>query len=253
MRYSTGCVRDYIPNGCGGPDLPLTIPEGQAFRNWYTVARHQVVTRWDNGDVWGSDFRDGAGNDLDPGGGSELPQIYFYSGHGTCQNPPAANSPDFIVVCGNFGTPNSTVIGTQSRWGSGTGGNLQFAFIDASCPMDLVSLANQWFPAFRGLHVAVGHSGTSTADTLDSVLRGSQFAAHTAGVQFGFFTLIPQLSVGDAWMLDGIIDIQRGCSAVVIAAGANRDEAIDRRENERITDGRGDPTPNWFAWRWLTV
>ena len=32
LRYSTGAVRDYIPNGCGGPDLPLTIPEAQNFR-----------------------------------------------------------------------------------------------------------------------------------------------------------------------------------------------------------------------------
>jgi Family of unknown function (DUF6345) len=247
MRYSTGCVRDYVPNGCGGPDLPLTIPEGQNFRFWYNFAGHQNVTRWDNGDVWGSDFRDGPGSDLDPSGGSELPQIYFYSGHGTCQNPPVATSPDFIVVCGNFGKPDRTTIGTQSRWGSATGGNLQFAFIDASCPMDLVSLGNQWFPAFRGLHMAVGHSGTSTADTLDSADRGSQFAAHT----IGFFWLFPQLSVGDAWMLDGIIDIQNGCCAVAIAAGNDRNDAIDRRENERITDNRPDPAPNWFAWKWM--
>ena len=56
MRYSTGCVRDYVPNGCGGPDLPATIPEGQKFRLWYTLGGHSLVTAWENGDVWGSDF-----------------------------------------------------------------------------------------------------------------------------------------------------------------------------------------------------
>ena len=146
LRYSTGAVRDYIPGGCGGPDLPLTIPEAASFRFWYNLAGHSLFTRWENGDVWASDFRDASGGDLEPSGGSDVPDIYFYSGHGGCQNPPAATSPDFIIVCGNFGTPNTVTIGTQSRWGNGAG-NLKFAFIDASCPMDLVSIQNSWFPS----------------------------------------------------------------------------------------------------------
>jgi hypothetical protein len=82
LRYSTGAVRDYIPGGCGGPDLPLTIPEAAAFRFWYDFSGHSLFTRWENGDVWGSDFRDASGGDLDPDGGSDLPDIYFYTAHG---------------------------------------------------------------------------------------------------------------------------------------------------------------------------
>jgi hypothetical protein len=119
--------------------------------------------------------------------------------------------------------------------------------------MDLVSLANNWFPVFRGMHVAVGHSGTSTADTLDSSDRGSQFAARTAGLPGVLSWLFPQESVGDAWMDTGTIDIQSGCSAVALAVGVNRDDAIDRREHERITDGRSDPAANWAAWKWRTA
>jgi len=89
MRFSVGAVGSYTPNGCGGPDLPLTVPEGRAFRDWYLFAGHNLVTHWENGDVWGSDFRD-SGGDVDPSGGSELPDIYYYTGHGTCQNPPAS-------------------------------------------------------------------------------------------------------------------------------------------------------------------
>ena len=117
LRYSTGAVRDYIPGGCGGPDLPLTIPEAASFRVWYNFAGHSLFTRWENGDVWASDFRDAAGGDLEPSGGSDVPDIYFYSGHGGCQNPPAATSPDFIIVCGNFGTPNTVTIGTPESLG----------------------------------------------------------------------------------------------------------------------------------------
>jgi hypothetical protein len=31
-------VRDYIPNGCSGPDLPATITEVRAFQSWYGLA-----------------------------------------------------------------------------------------------------------------------------------------------------------------------------------------------------------------------
>jgi hypothetical protein len=246
LRYSTGCVRDYVPNGCPGPDLPATIPEGANFRAWYALGGFQLFSRWENGDVWGSDFRDAGNGDLEPNGGSDKPEIYLFAGHGTCQNPPTATSPDFIVACGNFGDPDSTTIGTQCRWGNGAG-NLRFAFIDASCPMDLVSIRNQWFPVFRGLHVAVGHSGTSTQDALDSDVRGSQLAAFTSGA----IRWIPHLSVGDAWMAVGLNDVQSGCCAVVIAAGSDRDDAIDRRDREKVKDERSDPTPRWFAWRWV--
>lgn len=246
VTYSTGCVRDYIPNGCSGPDLPATIPEGQKFRAWYNLGGFDLVSSWDNGNVWGSDFRDGSISELDPNGGSDTPHVYLFAGHGSCQNPPGPTSPDFILTCGNFGTPDTTTIGTQARWGNGPG-SLRFAFIDASCPMDLVSLSTSWFPAFQGLHMAVGHSGTSTSDALDSDVRGSLLAAYTSDALFFF----PHLSVGDAWMAVGIEDVQSGCCAVALAAGNNRDDAIDRRENEKVKDERADPTPNWFAWRWI--
>jgi Family of unknown function (DUF6345) len=247
MRYSTGCVRDYIANGCGGPDLPLTIPEGANIRFWYNLGGFQLFTRWENGDVWGSDFRDGP--DLAADGGSDVPELYFFAGHGACENPPSATSGDFIIVCGNFGKPDVTNLGASSRWGN-NGGHLRFAIIDASCPMDLVELSNSWFPCFRGLHMAVGFSGTSNQDALDSANRGGQFAAYTAGTSFPF-GLIPNLSVGDAWMRAGLIDIQNGCCAVALAAGNDRNDAIDRRENEKVTDNRSNPTPNWFAWKWI--
>lgn len=257
MRFSTGAVRDYAASGCTGIDLPETISEARLLRSVYESAGHVAVTCWENGDVWGSDFRDGAG-DADPSGGSELPDFYFFTGHGSCQNPPAAASPDSLNVCGNFGKPDAVNIRTQSRWGNGPG-PLKFLIVDASCPMDLVSLTNNWFPVFVGLHIAAGHSGTANADTLDSSTRGYDFAQRTIGFAptgdpFDFLNwFIPKQSVGDAWMDAGLIDIQAGCSAVAIAAGATEAEAVDRRENEQITDGRSDPVANWLAWKWRTA
>ncbi len=251
MRYSTGAVDVYVANGCAGPDLPLCPPEADAFAAWYELGGHEAVSRWEDGDVFGSDFRDDGG-DLDPAGGADVTEVYLFAGHGSCQNPPGSASPDFIQVCGNFGTPNQVVVGTDCGFGNQPG-RLQFLFLDASCPMDLVSLSANWFGPFDGLHVATGHSGTSVADTLDSVDRGSQFAARTAGLPGLLSWLFPQQSVGDAWMATGTIDIQTGCSAVVLGGGATEAEAVDRRDNERIDDGRSDPSvTSWLGFRFRT-
>jgi len=255
VLISTGSVGIY--HTCGiGPDLPYSNQGAANFRSWYEENGHTVFSRWQDGNVWGSDFRDPSvgdsdGGDLNSTGGSDVPQLYFFQGHGTCENTSSATPNDFIVVCGNFGKPDTTRIGTQVRWGSLGGGHLQFAFLDASCPMELPGLSNSWFPVFQGLHLATGFSGDASHDAYNSSDRPDQFGALTAGPPPGF--PFNQLSVGDAWMTAGLTDIQSGCSAVVIAAGVDRADAIDRRDNERVTDNRSDPQPNWFAWRWITA
>ena len=271
MRFSTGCVSTYEANGCGGPDLPWCVVNGIDFRSWYHGATrgtvsYAVLTAWNDGDVWGSDFRDSAGGDIVPDGGSDVPDLYFFSGHGICQASQTATGSDFLSVCGDFGKPDDVNIGSQSRWGNGAAGHLRFLFLDASCPMDLASLAKDWFPAFAGLHVATGHSGTRTQDSLDSPFRAAQFAGYTAASSsqffkspfggFGFgsglgFGWYPVLSVGDAWMTTGLIDVESGCCAVVAAAGETRADAEDRRDNETVWDERSDPVPSWIAWRWI--
>jgi len=249
MRFSTGAVRDYIPNGCGGPDLPKTIDEARAFAAIFIQAGHQLFSHWENTDVWGSDFRDGAGRDLEPQGGSDLVEMYLFAGHGSCQANPTATTPDFLLACSPTGTPNTVTAGTEIRWGNARNG-LQYAVIDASCPMDLVSIQNSWFPVFQGLHVALGHSGTVNADARDSADRGFLFAIYAAG-GFGFF---PHQSVGDSWMDAGTADIQPGCSAVALAAGTSREDAIWRRDQETIgVHSTFNFVPAWFAWKWRTA
>jgi hypothetical protein len=247
MKFSTAGVSTYVAGGCGGPDLPNSVPQARAFAQVFTFAGHQLVSHWEEANVWGSDFRDGPGKDLEPQGGSELAELYYFTGHGSCQNPPTATSPDFLIVCSTQGRPNTVTIGSEVRWGNN---GLQYAVIDASCPMDLVSIQNNWFPVFQGLHLALGHSGTTSADTLDTTNRGFAFAIHATGA-YPFF---PHLSVGDAWMTDGTTDIQSGCSAVALAAGTSREDAIWRRDQETIgVHSTFNFTPAWFAWKWRTA
>ena len=252
--YSTGAVANYPSNPCGGPNLPLTIPEAAGFRAWYGLAGLPNVSRWENNDVWGSDFRDGPGADEEPGGGSDRAEVYFFTGHGSCQNPPGANDPDFVITCSTNGKPDATNIGNSSRWGNGVG-KLKFAFLDASCPMDLVSLAKNWFPPFSGLHLATGHSGESDHDTLDSVTRGVQFAVKSVGYKVSVIGItvwiFPELPATWAWMDTGLIDVQSLVCAVAIANDSTRDKAINRRDNEKVRSPMAKPSGNWYAWRWI--
>ena len=252
QSYSTGAVNIY--GTCGlSPDLPNRIEAAKRFRDWYNQAGFPLVTRWENDDVWNTDFTDGPGKDLEASGGSDLPNIYLFAGHGSCQNPPAAANADFLVTC-SHGTGMFTDIGASSRWGN-AGGHLMFAFIDASCPMDLVSLSNNWWPTFQGLHVATGHSGTATHDTLDSASRPANFAMRTTGWITTFLGFVisttPQESVSQSWMDTGLEDVQDQVCAVAIANDATRDAAINRRDNEPVTPPWGRPSGNWYAWRWV--
>lgn len=252
--YSTGAVSNYPANPCFGPNLPFSVGSAASFRSWYNLAGLPNVSRWENNDVWGSDFRDGPNADLEPQGGSDITDVYFYNGHGICQAAPTATDPDFIFVCSTNGQPNTTDIGASSRWGNGNG-RLKFAFIDASCPMDLVSLGNNWFPPFQGLHVAVGHSGNTTHDTLNSQTRGGTFSAYTVGytIDLGIVKvpIFPELPATWAWMNAGLIDVQSQVCAVSIANDATQASAENRRDNERVKSPMGRPSGNWFAWRWI--
>jgi hypothetical protein len=252
QNFSTGAVNQY--STCGlTPDLDNRIEDAKRFRDWYTGAGFPLVTRWENDDVWNTDFTDGPGKDMDPSGGSDLPNIYLFAGHGSCQNPPTATDPDFVVTC-SHGTGHFTDIGASSRWGN-AGGRLQFAFIDASCPMDLISIGHNWFPPFEGLHIATGHSGTASHDTLDSASRSEQFAMRTTGYQTTFLGIVistvPAEPVGWAWMDTGLIDVQSQVCAVVVANDATADAASNRRDNEFVFSGWGNPSGNWYAWRWV--
>jgi hypothetical protein len=243
---STGAINNYG----GSANLFHDIAEANDFRGWYLFAGNTVFTAWTDGNVWGSDFRDqGSPNDMDPSGGSDRAQVYYYTGHGICPSSQTTTSAvDFLVTHGNFGLPDVDHIVTDSVWGN-NGGRLQFMLIDASCPTEVPEIT-QLFPIFGGLHMVTGNSGDSKHDTLDSESRGNEFGIQTVGFPpLPFF--FPQLPVGDAWMNTGLIDVQDQVCAIAAAAGDTRDDAINRRDNEFVTSGWGNPSNNWMAWKWV--
>jgi uncharacterized protein DUF6345 len=241
LRFSTGAVGAYTTHGGAGPDLDDTIPEAEAFRRWLSGDGHVLVNRFTDENVFGAMFRDGT--DRNPGGSDNV-DLYYYAGHGHCEDPPAAASQDWIVTHGKL-TNDWTDIGASSRWGN-DGGRARYMLLDASCPMDLVSIRAAWFPVFRGLHIATGHSGDLHDDTVESSSRGDDFAHELVRSDEFLFAQ----SVGGAWMDTGLEDVQDNVCPVVIAAGNTRSAAIKRRDFEKIDDPPSSATGIWRAWRW---
>src|SRR5207244_1084551 len=107
LRYSTGCVAKYETH-CNIHDIDLTIPEGAAFRFWYDRPGFQLFSAWENEDVWHTDFRDAGLGDLEYQGGSDIPDVYLFSGHGSCPQPRVTSWLDHIITCDKSGDNRTT-------------------------------------------------------------------------------------------------------------------------------------------------
>jgi hypothetical protein len=260
LSFATEAVRTYSTCFPGATDPPHRLEAARAFAYVYSLAGFQQIFAWEEENVWGSDFRDETrvppnlvinSTDTTPWTGTDVPDVYFFSGHGSMENLDDPNAPngDFILTC-SPATPggNQVDIQHQCLWGNPPG-QLKFMFLDSSFSMILDFVTRVWWPVFGGLHMAVGHSGTFHHDAYDSLNRTSDFATFTVGSLVS--SMIPQMSVSDAWMVAGIEEVQSGVCAVAVAVGATRDEAIDRRENEKVYQNLPDPSqPTWIAFKW---
>lgn len=260
INYDMGCVERYSDaSGFSSSDnVSLTCDATDGFGFWFSFSWLGIPRAgnlrfyWHNTLVWPTDYREDSfgGNDVVESDWSSA-DLAVFSGHGSCQNPPNSSSPDFLVTAkdGIGRSANFVNIRASLRLGEfpqsgvfGSNGNLNTLMINASCPMDLVSLTTQWWDVFQGLHVAMGHSGTSTQDNLDSSQK-----LPTVGLFVGPMAT----SYRSAWMSAGLIDVQSGVCAVITATGRTESEAVSRRDSEKPAVRIGDALPaTWIAWRW---
>ncbi|WP_028311975.1 DUF6345 domain-containing protein [Derxia gummosa] len=260
VNVSMGCVERYSDaSGFTTDDnVSLTCDAASGFYGLFNFWGGNALRRfWQNTLVWPTDYRE------DSFGGSDSIEadwssadLHVFSGHGSCQNPPVSTSPDFLVTARNGIGRNANFvnIGSSLRLGEfpgsgvfGSNGNLNALMINASCPMDLVSLTTQWWPVFQGLHVAMGHSGDVSHDNLDSPTK-----LPTVGMWLGLLGgPSGSVSYRTAWMNAGLIDVQDGVCAVITGTGRTEAEAISRRDAETPKQRIGDALPaTWIAWRW---
>lgn len=258
-NYSMGCVEKYSDAGFPpSADVSLTCDATDGFSFWFNFfGGHNLRFYWHNTLVWPSDYTEDSFS-----GGRDVVEIDWssadlavFSGHGSCQNPPTASSPDFLVTAKSGSSANFVNINSSLRLGEfpgtgvfGSNGNLNTLMINASCPMDLVSLTTQWWSVYQGLHLAMGHSGTTTQDNLDSDQKLPTVGFYLGGANF--FT--GASSYRTAWMSAGLIDVQSGVCAVIASTGRTEAEAISRRDFETPTNRIPDAMPpTWIAWRWV--
>jgi hypothetical protein len=261
INFDMACVERYSDASgfTSADDVSLTCDATDGFSVWFRLfSGHNLRFYWQNTLVWPRDYTEdsfGGGDQIE----SDRPgsDLTVFSGHGSCQNPPAATSPDFIITAkdGIGRAPNFVNIVQSLRLGEfpgsgvfGSNGNLNVLMMNASCPMDLVSLTNQWWPVFQGLHLAMGHSGTTTMDNLDSDEKLPTVGLYLGGFPFGF----GGSSYRTAWMAAGLIDVQNGVCAVITGTGRTEAEAVSRRDTETPTNRLPDALPaTWIAWRWV--
>ncbi len=247
--FSVECVDNYDP--CGGGSLSQDNAECDDFQDILKDAGFKKVWDFRDGEVWGNDFRDGASS----GEFSDEASIFYYSGHGFCNGSPDHSSDPGIsdrpVVCANtpIGGGNTVKMASESRWGSQSNGQgkARWMLFDASCSMTVEPnnnngtvkrLAKGWGTVFRGLHLAVGSHGDAGHDILDSEDRGEDFAED----------LTDGDTYTDAWMDDGLIDVEDGACAVTMAVGSSVSIATNRRDNETLFHSVSDSGHSFLAY-----
>jgi hypothetical protein len=262
VNTDMSCVERYSDAGFPtSANVGLTCDATDGFWAWFNLfGTNALRFYWHDTLVWPSDYREDSFS-----GGRDVAEVDWsvadlavFSGHGSCQNPPVATSPDFLVTAkpgdpGNFVDVNANLrLGEFPGSGVfGANGNLDTFLINASCPMDLVSLTNQWWNVFQGLHLAMGHSGDSAHDNLDSNRKLPTVGMYLTPFNT-FITPFGGSSYRTAWMSAGLIDVQSQVCAVITGTGRTEAEAVTRRDFESPLGKIPDALPaTWIAWRWV--
>lgn len=116
---------------------------------------------------------------------------------------------------------------------------LRWIVIDTCHSLDLHNIISTWDQSFKGLRMIFGFKGTAH-DSWWMNDRGEDFG-NDAGS--GHKLSYAWLDAAYSWWCEDY--------PVALAAGKDRNDAINRRENETISWLYYDiPSANWFAWKW---
>jgi Family of unknown function (DUF6345) len=241
--FSVEGVDNYLSSACGKQMLSSRNDVCDDFIDIMTDVGLTKKWNWRDGDVWGNDFRDQSSTEEF----SDEADILLYAGHGTCKNRSTGDCDrQFVCTDNSIGGSNTVVNGTESRWGSlsPNKGKTRWVLFDSSCSMEVVPNGSNnaivaklatWLPAFNGLHLATGSHCSPTGDILDGEDRVEDYAEDLADGD----------TYTDAWMDNGLNDVQDGACAVSMGAGSNVNIALDRMEHESlfhvVTDTGGKP------------
>jgi Family of unknown function (DUF6345) len=221
-----------FPGPCTATGLSYCDDTSVGFLNGMRSRGHTQVFNWGDSNAWETDFRDPAfgGNDT-----NWIDNVDFahFSSHGATSS---AN-----VFNGSFGTAH-----TDCRWRSDRArfGNrsLKWLAIDACQSLELSrNIIATWQNAYHGLHLIVAFTDL-VSDSWWTGSRGYNFGRRAGNNER---IVNAWLDESYSWWLDD--------NPVGMSVGTTRDDAINRRDNERINSNFPN-IPNsearWFAWKW---
>jgi hypothetical protein len=222
-----------FPGPCRQNTLSYCDETSVGFLNGMKSRGHTERFNWGNGNAFERDFRDAASGGDDRDWIDAVDFAHFSSHGGTDANN---------VFTGNFGgqVDSCTWRSDQARYGNDF--NLEYLIIDACNSLELSGdVIATWHNTFRGLRMIFAFTDL-VSDSWWTGGRGYRFGRRAGNND----------RLTNAW-LDESYSFWCDDNPVAMAAGRNRTDAINRRDNERVNGGFGDIPHNeitYYAWKW---
>lgn len=231
VRVGVEWINNFHKEGCSQANLSYCDDQAHGFISSMGSHGHTKVFEWGNDNAWETDFRhpDFGGDALN---WSDNVHFCFFDNHG-------GNWDNILHVA--FAFKHDHCLSASSDWKLGTG--MLKWFVACGCETVLNHNADHvlavWGGPMRGVHLVLGFIGDSVDSWWTDDL-GEDFADDICGGD----------TIAGSWC-DRAYSFWTGDDSIAIAAGATRDEAINRREHETLNWRDIDVTStNWLAWKW---
>jgi Family of unknown function (DUF6345) len=231
VRVGSEWVDHFHDDGCNQGNRDYNDDHADGFYAHMGNHGHTRVFEWGEDNAWESDFRhpDFGGDSLN---WSDNVNFCYFADHG-------GNWDNVMHIA--FAKAHDNCLGASNQWRLGARMLKWFVLdcCDAVLNTDPNHIASVWFGPMQGVHLVFGFVGNSH-DSWWTSGHGADFgdSAGTGG------------RLANSW-LDAAYSFWTDDNPIAIAAGVNRDDAINRRENETINwrDANIAGT-NWLAWKW---
>jgi hypothetical protein len=249
IRVGVEWINDFPLKVSGNPDEPVGECQNANIRFTDRIALgfyaamgwkgHQQIFAWGNNDAWADDFRhpDFGGDSTN---WSDNVHFCYYGSHGGQFPGPDGNNDMYIT----FASQHTYCMSSSEHWRLGS--HMLKWFVLDSCQFvldtDPAHIVSVWGGPMQGVHLIFGFIGLNYTNDANAG-RGTAFAnAICAGKP------LANAWLDSAYSWRGNAEVNR---PIAIAAGATRDDAINRRENESL-DYRdsGVSSTSWLAWKW---
>jgi hypothetical protein len=222
-----------FPGPCKQNTLSYCDETSVGFLNGMKSRGHTEKFNWGNQNAFERDFRDAAsgGDDRD---WVDAVDFAHFSSHG--------GTNDDNVFSGCFGSQVDKCEWNSREAKYGNDFNLEYLILDACNSLELSKdVIATWHETFRGLRMIFAFTDT-VSDSWWTGGRGYRFGRRAGNNE----------RLTNAW-LDESYSFWCDDNPVAMAAGRNRADAINRRDNERVNGGFGDIPHNeitYYAWKW---